>query len=155
MPRLPGDLEKYPLLDSWIRIDRQGRVTVLTGKAAEIDRASGWVRVRHVVAAADSGQAINPDGIRNQIAGGTVRSLSWSLHEAARFDHTRIESRDWNSYPILRFPEAPDGIEVEIADRPGQPFLGGGEAAQGPTAALANADATCRSAPSASRRRSV
>jgi nicotinate dehydrogenase subunit B len=113
--------------------------------AVEIDRASGHARVRHVVAAVDSGQAINPDGIRNQIEGGIVQSLSWSLHEAVHFDHTRITSRDWNSYPILRFPEAPDSIEVEIVERPGRPFLGTGEAAQGPTAAaLANAvaDAT-------------
>ncbi|HZU91028.1 MAG TPA: molybdopterin cofactor-binding domain-containing protein, partial [Stellaceae bacterium] len=113
--------------------------------AVEIDRASGQVRVRRAVAAVDSGQAVNPDGIRNQIEGGIVQSLSWSLYEAVHFGHTRIESRDWNSYPILRFPEAPDSVEVEVIDRPGQPFLGTGEAAQGPTAAaLANAvaDAT-------------
>lgn len=34
----------------------------------------------------------------------------------------------------------PDSVEVHIIDRPGQPFLGTGEAAQGPAAAaLANA----------------
>ena len=61
------------------------------------------------------------------------------------FDQQRITSRDWASYPILRFEGVPDVIDVHIIDRPGQPFLGTGEAAQGPTAAaLANAiaDAT-------------
>ena len=61
------------------------------------------------------------------------------------FDATRIESRDFASYPILRFTELPDSVEVEVVNRPGTPFLGTGEAAQGPTAgALANAiaDAT-------------
>jgi CO/xanthine dehydrogenase Mo-binding subunit len=61
------------------------------------------------------------------------------------FDETRVSSADWSSYPMLRFPEVPDSVEVHVIDRPGQPFLGTGEAAQGPTgAAIANAvaDAT-------------
>ena len=61
------------------------------------------------------------------------------------FDDTRITSVDWASYPILRFPNLPDSVEVHVINRLGEPFLGTGEAAQGPTAAaLANAlaDAT-------------
>ena len=88
----------------------------------------------------DSGQAVNPDGIRNQIGGGVVQSLSWTLFEAVTYDRTRITSRDWSTYPILRFSSAPERVDVHVMDRPGQPFLGTGEAAQGPTAAaLANA----------------
>jgi CO/xanthine dehydrogenase Mo-binding subunit len=103
------------------------------------------VRVGRVVAANDSGDIVNPDGIVNQIEGGIVQSLSWTLHEAVSFDRTRITSRDWGGYPILRFPDLPESVEVHLINRPGQPFLGTGEAAQGPTAAaLANAfaDAT-------------
>ena len=56
------------------------------------------------------------------------------------FDTTRITSRDWSTYPILRFQNLPDHIEVHVINRPGQPFLGTGETAQGPTAAaVANA----------------
>ena len=32
-PGLPGSLESTPHLDSWIRIDPAGRITVFTGKA--------------------------------------------------------------------------------------------------------------------------
>ncbi len=40
----------------------------------------------------------------------------------------------------MRFPAVPERIEVHIMPRPGQPFLGTGEAAQGPmAAAIANA----------------
>ncbi len=109
------------------------------------DRDSGRVRVGRVVAANDSGDIVNPDGIVNQIEGGIVQSLSWTLHEAVGFDRARITSRDWGGYPILRFPDLPQSVEVHLVNRPGQPFLGTGEAAQGPTAAaLANAfaDAT-------------
>jgi nicotinate dehydrogenase subunit B len=63
-----------------------------------------------------------------------------AAHTARRFDRTRITSRDWSGYPILTFPEVPAEVEVVLVDRPGQPFLGTGEAAQGPTvAAIANA----------------
>jgi len=111
----------------------------------DVDRETGRVRVVRVVAAIDSGQAVNPDGIRNQTEGGILQSISWTLYEAVAFDRTRITSRDWASYPILRFNEVPERVDVHVIDRPGTPFLGTGEAAQGPTAAaLANAiaDAT-------------
>ena len=92
------------------------------------------------MAAVDSGQPINPDGIRNQIEGAIVQSASWTLCEQVRFDRRHVTSRDWSGYPILRFPAVPDSIEVHIADRPDLPFLGTGEAGQGPTAAaIANA----------------
>ncbi len=105
-----------------------------------VDRESGRVRLVRAAAAVDSGEAVNPDGIRNQIEGGILQSASWTLYESVAFDRTRILSRDWGSYPILRFRGVPDSVEVYVIDRPGTPFLGTGEAAQGPTAAaIANA----------------
>ncbi len=111
----------------------------------DVDRDSGRVRVLRAVAAVDSGEAVNPDGIRNQIEGGILQSLSWSLFEAVAFDTTRVISRDFAGYPIMRFGAVPASVDVHVIDRPGTPFLGTGEAAQGPAAgALANAvaDAT-------------
>jgi nicotinate dehydrogenase subunit B len=106
----------------------------------DVDRESGRIDILRIVAAVDSGDVVNPDGIRNQIEGGIVQSLSWSLYESVAFDTKRITSRDWSSYPIMRFASVPQSIDVHIIDRPGAPFLGTGEAAQGPTAAaLANA----------------
>jgi CO/xanthine dehydrogenase Mo-binding subunit len=105
-----------------------------------VDRQTGQIRLGRIVAAVDSGQPINPDGIRNQIEGAIVQSASWTLYEQVRFDRRRITSSDWSGYPILRFQAAPESIEVHIVPRPGMPFLGTGEAGQGPTAAaIANA----------------
>ena len=101
----------------------------------EVDPTTGRVRVTRASAAIDSGEAVNPDGIRNQTEGGIMQSMSWTLFEAVTFDRTRITSVDWAMYPILRFASVPETIDVEIMDRPGEPFLGTGEAAQGPTAA--------------------
>jgi nicotinate dehydrogenase subunit B len=106
----------------------------------EVERETGRVRVLRAVAAVDSGYAVNPDGLRNQIEGGIVQSLSWTLYEAVAFDQTRITSTDWSTYPILRFRNLPESVTVHVISRPGQPFLGTGECAQGPAAAaLANA----------------
>jgi CO/xanthine dehydrogenase Mo-binding subunit len=96
--------------------------------------SDGRVRVLRALAAVDVGQVINPDGVRNQIEGGIVQSASWTLKEQVRYSDHRIESRDWATYPILRFSEVPE-VEVALIDRPEVPFVGAGEAAQGPTAA--------------------
>ena len=100
----------------------------------------GRLIVHRAVAAVDSGEAVNPDGIRNQVEGGIVQSLSWTAYEAAGLDGGRRTDYDWSTYPILRFGDAPQSVVVDVIDRPGTPFLGTGECAQGPTAAaLANA----------------
>jgi len=105
-----------------------------------VDHETGRTRVLRVTAAVDTGQVINPDGVRNQIEGAILQSLSWSLFESVSFDTTRITSVDWATYPILRFGSVPETLTVRIIDRPGTPFLGCGEAGQGPaSAALANA----------------
>jgi CO/xanthine dehydrogenase Mo-binding subunit len=112
----------------------------------EVNQKNGRIRLIRAVAANDSGEIISPDGIANQIEGGVTQSLSWTLKEEVRFDETAVLSEDWKSYsyPILTFEEVPP-IDVVLIDQPGAPFLGTGEAAQGPTAAaLGNAlfDAT-------------
>lgn len=109
-----------------------------------VERETGEIQFERVVIAADAGQVVNPDGLSNQLEGGFVQAASWTLLEAVEFDAQGITSRDWESYPILTFPQAPV-IETLILNRPGMPFLGAGEATQNPTpAAIANAicDAT-------------
>jgi nicotinate dehydrogenase subunit B len=111
----------------------------------EVERETGAVTVHRVQAAIDAGQPASPDGIRNQAEGGILQSLSWALFEAVTFDESKRTSFDWGTYPIMRFEDVPGQVDVHIVDRPGLPFLGAGETAQGPTsAALANAiaDAT-------------
>ena len=105
----------------------------------EVDMSTGAIRLLRAVIAADAGEIVDPDGLTNQLEGGFIQSASWTLKEEVRFDQTRITSRDWDSYPILRFSEVPE-VETVLLDRPGMPFLGAGEATQGPTpAAIANA----------------
>lgn len=105
-----------------------------------VERESGRIRVSRVAAAVDTGEIVNPDGVKNQVEGAILQSLSWALYESVRFDDTRITSIDWATYPILRFDAVPASIEVHLIARPGYPLLGCGETGQGPTTgALANA----------------
>ena len=97
------------------------------------------IRVRRLIIAVDVGEAINPDGVINQIEGGAIQATSWTLKERVRFDRERITSTSWTEYPILTFNEVP-AVEVEVIQRPEIEPVGAGEAAHGPvTAAIANA----------------
>jgi CO/xanthine dehydrogenase Mo-binding subunit len=105
---------------------------------AEIEGAEDII-VKRLTIAVDVGEAINPDGVVNQIEGGAIQATSWVLKERVRFDKHRITSNTWTDYPILRFSEVPE-VQVEIMQRPEMEPLGAGEAAHGPvTAAIANA----------------
>ncbi len=104
-----------------------------------LDRASGQIRLQRAVAAVDAGQIVHPEGLSKQLEGAVIQSASWTLREQVTFDAQGITSVDWHSYPILRFRDAPE-IETVLLNRPGQPFLGIAEGAQGPVAAaIANA----------------
>jgi len=107
-----------------------------------VDPENGSITLDRALCVADIGLVINPDGAINQIEGGIIQSSSWTVKEHVRLGDTGVESRDWASYPILTFAEAPK-VEVVLMDQVDEPPLGAGEASQGPTAAaIANAVAS-------------
>src|SRR6516225_1046618 len=117
---------------------------VAMGMEVAVERSSGRIKVERVACAFDCGQIVNPDGVRAQVGGSILQTLSRVLMEEVQFDRSRVTSVDWSSYPILTFSAAPS-IRIELIDRPSEPPLGAGEAACTPVgAALANAvhDAT-------------
>jgi nicotinate dehydrogenase subunit B len=114
------------------------------GMEVAVDRASGEIAVERVACAHDCGQIINPDGVRAQVEGSILQTISRVLMEEVMFDRSRVVSVDWASYPILRFSGVPK-IDIKLIDRPTEKPVGAGEAACAAVgAALANAvhDAT-------------
>jgi CO/xanthine dehydrogenase Mo-binding subunit len=97
----------------------------------EVDRKTGKVRVTKFHVAHDCGQIINPDGLRNQIEGNVVQTVSRTLLEDLQFDRGAVTSLDWRTYPILTFPDVPE-VVIDLIDRPGEKPWGAGE----PTAAV-------------------
>lgn len=92
------------------------------------------IRVQRLWLCADVGLVVNPQGARNQIEGGAIQAVSWTLKEGIFPEHGRVPAMDWLSYPVLRFSEVPH-IETRFITDPAMPPLGAGEASQGPVAA--------------------
>jgi CO/xanthine dehydrogenase Mo-binding subunit len=105
----------------------------------EIVRATGVIRAKHFAVVQDCGQVINPDGVRNQIEGNVIQTVSRTLLEQVRFNRSHVTSIDWLTYPILTFPDVPD-IDIELIDRPNENPWGVGEPSSAiVSAALSNA----------------
>lgn len=92
----------------------------------EIKRSTGEIRCTRFYLAHDCGQIINPDGLKNQIEGNVIQTVSRTLKEELKFSRSAVTSVDWASYPILTFPEIPE-IIIDLIDRPTTPPWGAGE----------------------------
>ena len=117
----------------------------------EVNRRTGHVWVKRLVVAHDCGLVINPEALKRTIEGGTLHSLSRTLHEEVQFDTEKVTSVDWTSSPTLTHLDTPERIDVVIVNgdpnpnRPDLPHYGAGETVCKPLiAAVANAifDAT-------------
>jgi nicotinate dehydrogenase subunit B len=114
------------------------------GMDVEVDAKTGAIRVLRVACAHDCGQIIAPDGVRAQVEGCILQTISRTLFEEVKFDTKLVTSTDWVTYPILTIPDAP-ALDIALIDRPSEPPMGVGEASASPVAAaIANAvfDAT-------------
>jgi CO/xanthine dehydrogenase Mo-binding subunit len=94
----------------------------------EVNRTTGEIKVPRFYIAHDCGQIINPDGLRNQLEGNILQTLSRTLIEELKFDRSMVTSLDWLSYPIITFPDIPE-IVIDLIDRPNERPWGAGEPA--------------------------
>ena len=101
------------------------------GIELEVDETAN-VLLHRAWIVADAGEVVDPNGLIAQLEGGLIQAASWSLLERVSYDGGGITSRDWESYPILRFDNIPT-IETTLIEQKGKPFLGAGEASSGPT----------------------
>jgi nicotinate dehydrogenase subunit B len=123
-PRGTGDIVKGRGV-SYVKYELV-RTYVAAVAEVEVNRKTGVVRVTRFYVAHDCGQIINPDGLRNQIEGNVVQTTSRTLFEDLQFNRSTVTSRDWASYPILRFPDVPD-VVMDLIDRPAEAPWGAGE----------------------------
>jgi nicotinate dehydrogenase subunit B len=92
----------------------------------EVKRSTGDIRVTKFYLAHDCGQIINPDGLKNQLDGNIIQTISRTLLEELKFNRSMVTSLDWESYPILRFPDIPEMV-YDLIDRPNEKPWGAGE----------------------------
>ena len=91
--------------------------------------------VRRARVALDTGRIINRDGTLNQVEGGLLQAISWTLFEEVPLSGAAVAATGWDDYPILRFSDVPQDVSIDLIDRPDDPPMGCAEALQGPTAA--------------------
>ncbi len=99
-----------------------------------VNRKTGEIAVTRVTVGQDSGLMINPDGVRHQIHGNVIQSLSRVLTEKVGFTDTAVETVEWGGYPIITFPDIPE-IDVLMLPRQNEEPRGAGESASVPSAA--------------------
>jgi CO/xanthine dehydrogenase Mo-binding subunit len=129
----------------------RGQTVAAVIAEVEVNRKTGRVWVKRLVAGHDCGLVINPEALRRSVEGGMLHSVSRTLYEEVKFDTEKVTSVDWITHPSLTHLDAPAKIDVVIVNgdpapnRPDLPHYGAGETSCKPTiAAVANAifDAT-------------
>jgi len=112
----------------------------VVGCVAEVSVSpKGDVKVQRVVYAVDSGHAVNPLTIAEQLEGGTIFGLTAALYGKITVKDGAIEQGNFDSYQMVRLAQAPR-IEVHFAMTGGKKWGGIGEPGTAPIApAVANA----------------
>jgi CO/xanthine dehydrogenase Mo-binding subunit len=93
-----------------------------------VDWNTGRIEVTRLVVAQDSGPISNPDGMRNQIEGGTIQGISRALGEEVTWDDRKITSIDWRTYRTLPVGYAPPPMEIVLLNQTEGEAMGSGEA---------------------------
>lgn len=107
-------------------IDAGAYVAVIA--EVEVNKSSGEVQVKRVVAAQDMGLVINPRGATIQVEGCVMMGLGYALSEEIHFKGGEILDLNFDSYEIPRFSWMPK-IEVVLVDSKDPDPQGGGEPA--------------------------
>lgn len=101
---------------------------VATMAEVSVDKKTGQIKVLRLVCAQDTGEIINPEGIRMQIEGGLTMGLGYVLSEEIHFRGGDVLDKNFDTYPLPRFSWLP-GIEVVLVNNPELPPQGCGEPA--------------------------
>ncbi|MFC2161446.1 molybdopterin cofactor-binding domain-containing protein [Acidobacteriota bacterium] len=101
---------------------------VATMAQVRVNEDTGEIRVERLVCAQDTGEVINPEGIRMQIEGCLTMGLGYCTTEEIQFQGGRINTENFDTYEIPRFSWQPK-IETVIVDNPEMPPQGCGEPA--------------------------
>jgi len=94
----------------------------------KVDKNTGRVRVQRIVCAQDTGEVINPEGVRMQIEGCLTMGLGYCFTEEIHFKGGKIFDENFDTYEIPRFSWLPK-IESILVDNPEMPPQGCGEPA--------------------------
>ena len=101
---------------------------VATMAQVHVNEDNGEVQVERLVCAQDTGEVINPEGVRMQIESCLTMGLGYCLTEEIHFQGGKISNENYDTYEIPRFSWQPK-IETVLVDNPEMPPQGCGEPA--------------------------
>lgn len=140
--RYKAVLEQVKKMSAWSIPPAAGRARgvafclqahTVAAQVAEVSVVDGRLKVHRVWAVVDPGMAVNPNGAVAQMQGAIVMGLSSIFHEKISFKNGIAEAKNFDDYPLLTLPQAPD-IVVELMTSSDVPH-GMGEVGIGPIAA--------------------
>jgi isoquinoline 1-oxidoreductase beta subunit len=121
-PRLKNVLEIAAAKAGWGKPLPRGRfrgIGVMEGygtsmaQVAEVSVSDGKVKVHRVVVAADLGQMVNPNIVRQQVESSVIFGLSAALFGEITLKDGRIEQTNFHTYPVVRMQDAPN-VETHL-----------------------------------------
>jgi nicotinate dehydrogenase subunit B len=94
------------------------RTYVAAVAEVELTMSTGAIRVTKFFIAHDCGQIINPDGLKNQIDGSTIQTISRTLMEEVKFDRSAVTTLDWASFFAHSRFGKPEEVSAAVASSP-------------------------------------
>ncbi len=101
---------------------------VATMAEVAVDKSTGHVQVKRVVAAQDMGIVVNPEGASIQMEGCVTMGLGYALTEEIHFKGGEIEDVNFGTYHLPRFSWVPE-IKTMLVKNDELDPQGGGEPA--------------------------
>jgi xanthine dehydrogenase molybdenum-binding subunit len=89
----------------------------------EVDKETGFVKIKHFTSAHDVGRVMNPLIAEGQVEGGVVQGLGGALTEGVIFDGGKFVNSNFTDYKIFTSMDVPkiDTLWIESND-PNGPF---------------------------------
>jgi isoquinoline 1-oxidoreductase beta subunit len=147
--RLRRVIERVTASAGWDRRNQDGRslglaahrsfLTYVACVVSVVKGDGGKIRVDEAWIAVDAGIVVNPERVTAQMEGAVVFGMSLALHGAITMRRGAVEQTNFRDYRLVRLPQAPRAIHVDIVPSEGPPG-GVGEPGLPPVApAIANA----------------
>jgi isoquinoline 1-oxidoreductase beta subunit len=144
--RLRGVIERVTKMSGW---ERRGRslglaahrsfLTYAAVVASVVRNGSGKIAVDEAWIAADAGTVVNLERARSQMEGAVIFGMSHAFFGGATMKGGITQQTNFHDYRLMRMPDAPRKIHVDIVESEGPP-CGVGEPGVPPVApAIANA----------------